>query len=72
MRTPNKDGKYKVMYVKQANGSYTTRCTLPDYMLRDLGIQPNNPYIKLTRVENGILITKGEYHEISENNIATS
>lgn len=72
MRTPNKDGKYKVMYVKQVNGSYTTRCTLPDFMLRDLGVTPDKPNIVIKRVENGIMITKGEYHEISENNIATS
>lgn len=58
MRTVNKDGCYKVMYTKQVNGSYTTRVSVPNHMLKDIGVTPMERHIKFTRVENGILITK--------------
>lgn len=59
MREPNKEGLYTVMYTKQKNGSFTTRTSVPQYMLRDIGVTPSDRTIKIQRVENGILITKG-------------
>lgn len=58
MKLPNKEGIYTVMYTKQKNGSYTTRSSIPQYMLRDIGVTPSDKKIKIERVENGILITK--------------
>jgi len=58
MRSANKDGIYTVMYTKQKNGSFTTRMSIPQYMLKDLGVTPKDREVKIRRVENGILITK--------------
>lgn len=58
MRKPNNNGVYNVMYTKQVNGSYTTRLSIPQFMLRDLGVSPLDKKVKIERVENGILIKK--------------
>lgn len=58
MKKANLSGEYKIMYTKQSNGSYTTRMSVPNEMLLDIGVSPLDRNVKVTRVEKGILITK--------------
>lgn len=58
MKPPNKEGKYKVMFTKQMNGSFTTRMSIPYYMLKDIGVTPMDKEVIVSRIEDGIVIRK--------------
>ena len=58
MKPANAERRYKIMFTKQMNGSFTTRMSVPYDLLRDIGITPSDKVVKLERVEKGILIRK--------------
>lgn len=60
MKRPNADGLYTVMYTKQKNGSYTTRMSIPQYMLKDIGVTPTDKKVTVERGEECIIIRKAK------------
>ena len=56
-RRENPSRKYRVMFNLKPGGTYTPRITVPDSLLRDIGVRPGDSII-YTPVENGILITR--------------
>lgn len=57
MKRENKERVYKVMYVKQKNGSYTARIIVPYSLLKDLNIKIGDS-VQYTPCEKGIIIRR--------------
>jgi hypothetical protein len=57
MKTENKERKYKIMFTKQKQGSYTARVIVPMSIIKDLDIKPGDS-IRYTRIEKGVVIKK--------------